>query len=173
MSGESLDRDRLPDTSERRGSTPKPRLPAQSGLFHFRRAALTPHLPLLRVLSPAPIQRSSTRCVAGLPSRAAAVRVRMIAPDDETTMLETQPIPLEQLKAQRDKTHEELCRLEWLICQEQNRQADAMRLQRDAAMKHLQGGTGQPPAWQFQPVNDGRLNVQLTHSYALPKTYTG
>lgn len=88
-------------------------------------------------------------------------------------MLETQQIPLEQLKAQRDKAWEECCRLDYLICKEQNRQADVMRLQRDAAMKHLQGGTGQPPAWQFHPVNDGRLHVEMSHSYALPKTYTG
>lgn len=45
---------------------------------------------------------------------------------------DSQPIPLEQLKAQRDKAWEEVARLDWLICKEQNRQADLAREQRHA-----------------------------------------
>jgi hypothetical protein len=74
-------------------------------------------------------------------------------------MLETQHIPLEQLKAQRDKAWEECCRLDWLICKEQNRLSDEMRLRRDA--------------WLDQREVGQNFRVDMTHSQALPKTYTG
>lgn len=80
-------------------------------------------------------------------------------------MLQTQHIPLEQLKAQRDKTHEELCRLDWLICKEQNRLSDEMRKQRDAWLDQREVGknfqnSGSLVSWQFRPRN-------------MPDTYTG
>lgn len=74
-------------------------------------------------------------------------------------MLETQHIPLEQLKAQRDKAWEECCRLDWLICKEQNRQAEELRLQRDA--------------WLDQREVGRNFRVDTVHSQALPKTWSG
>lgn len=80
-------------------------------------------------------------------------------------MLETQHIPLEQLKAQRDKAWEECCRPDWLICKEQNRLSDEMRLQRDAWLDQREVGKnfqnpGPPASWQFRPRN-------------MPDTYIG
>ncbi|QPS76050.1 hypothetical protein [Delftia acidovorans] len=72
---------------------------------------------------------------------------------------DSQPIPLEQLKAQRDKAWEECCRLDWLICKEQNRLSDECRKQRDA--------------WLDQREVGVNFRVDMTHSQALPKTYTG
>lgn len=74
-------------------------------------------------------------------------------------MLETQHIPLEQLKAQRDKAWEECCRLDWLICKEQNRLSEEMRLQRDA--------------WLDQREVGKNFCVDVTRSLSSPKTYTG
>ena len=73
-------------------------------------------------------------------------------------MLETQHIPLEQLKAQRDKAWEECCRLDWLICKEQNRLSDECRKQRDACLDKFEAGQdpqklGPLPDWQFRPHN--------------------
>ncbi|WEM00087.1 MULTISPECIES: hypothetical protein [Delftia] len=80
-------------------------------------------------------------------------------------MLETQPVPLEQLKAQRDKAWEEVARLDWLICKEQNRLSDECRKQRDAWLDQREVGKnfqnqGPLADWQFRPRN-------------MPDTYIG
>lgn len=87
-------------------------------------------------------------------------------------MLETQPIPLEQLKAQRDKAWEECCRLDWLICKEQNRLSDACRKQRDAWLDNFEAQKG-PRGGGGSCGGNGRDGVMLFTIGGLPKTYTG
>lgn len=76
-------------------------------------------------------------------------------------MLETQHIPLEQLKARRDKAWEECCRLDWLICKEQNRLSDEMRKSAEAELDLL------------RIKNGGNLPSWIGPGGGLPKTYIG
>ncbi|WP_428142377.1 hypothetical protein [Delftia acidovorans] len=76
-------------------------------------------------------------------------------------MLETQHIPLEQLKAQRNKAWEECCRLDWLICEEQNRLSDEMRKSAEAELDLLRIKHG------------GNLPSWIGPGGGLPKTYIG
>jgi hypothetical protein len=90
---------------------------------------------------------------------------------------DSQHIPLEQLKAQRDKAWEECCRLDWLICKEQNRQAEEWRKQKEEALQRVKDANGgevpiwfQPQDWQYKPSRTVSVHPCVDN---LPKTWSG